>query len=211
MNDSLLIKKSIGFYVSASLIVIAVVSPWVKARIGTDPLLWTLEFLLFKGGPTRIILGLYWATAVAVAVAYAVKSLAPRKDPGSGAVLNLKRKYFHALATVMFAPGYVYDPDFMHLAFSVSLSALILVEYIRHFRVWPFGPYLQDFLTRFLDARDRGPVILSHLYLLVGCAGPVWLNSIINVNEKTALAGLSGVLTLGIGDALVGAFTVKPG
>lgn len=31
------------------------------------------------------------------------------------------------------------------------------------------------FMNEFLDHRDRGTAILSHFYLLTGCAGSVWL------------------------------------
>jgi len=84
----------------------------------------------------------------------------------------------------------------MHLAFSVALAGLIFLEYIRYFAVVPFGKEIHLFLVGFLDARDGGPIILSHLYLLVGCAAPVWLA------EKHILAGLSGIFALGVGDAM---------
>ncbi|KAI8847494.1 hypothetical protein BC829DRAFT_396004 [Chytridium lagenaria] len=82
----------------------------------------------------------------------------------------------------------------MHLAFSFALSALIMIEYVRHFRVWPAGMQIHTFLSTFLDQRDCGPVILSHLYLL--------LVARFLIPNQVAIAGLSGVLTLGIGDTL---------
>lgn len=84
----------------------------------------------------------------------------------------------------------------MHIAFSVGLAALIFLEYIRYFAVVPFGKEIHLFLVGFLDARDGGPIILSHLYLLMGCAAPVWLA------EQHILAGLSGIFALGVGDAM---------
>lgn len=84
----------------------------------------------------------------------------------------------------------------MHIAFSVGLAALIFLEYIRYFAVVPFGKEIHLFLVGFLDGRDGGPIILSHLYLLMGCATPVWLA------EHHILAGLSGIFSLGVGDAM---------
>ncbi|CAG8553797.1 4730_t:CDS:2 [Ambispora leptoticha] len=110
--------------------------------------------------------------------------------------LNAKRKYFHALAVAMFIPGYLLDPLFMDLAFSVALSALIYLEYLRFFAVFPLGKQLHIFLSEFVDNRDAGPAILSHIYLLVGCAGCVWLKG------SSKIAGLSGILTLGLGDSM---------
>lgn len=77
----------------------------------------------------------------------------------------------------------------------MALSAFIYLEYLRFFAVWPWGKSLHVFLTEFIDNRDLGPVILSHIYLLLGCASPVWLGS------SNVLASLSGILSLGFGDA----------
>jgi dolichol kinase len=96
---------------------------------------------------------------------------------------------------VLFLLPYQQEP-FMHIAFSVGLAALIFLEYVRYFAVVPFGKEIHLFLVGFLDARDGGPIILSHLYLLMGCAAPVWLA------EQHILAGLSGIFALGVGDAM---------
>jgi dolichol kinase len=75
----------------------------------------------------------------------------------------------------MFVPGMLYEPAFLQLAFSVALAAFIYLEYLRFFAVWPYGKNIHMFLTEFIDSRDLGPVILSHVYLLLGCAESVWL------------------------------------
>eukprot|EP00842_Homolaphlyctis_polyrhiza_P005722 jgi/Hompol1/6150/HPOL_002655-RA len=115
--------------------------------------------------------------------------------------VNYRRKYFHALAVIMFLPGYLLEPLLMHLAFSVAFSALVFVELIR---VLDFGTKLSGqldrFMRQFLDSRDSGTVIISHLYLLVGCALPVWLNQ--TVSTIHPVFGLCGVLALGIGDTM---------
>ncbi|CAG8552799.1 4372_t:CDS:10 [Gigaspora margarita] len=87
-------------------------------------------------------------------------------------------------------------PEFMHLAFSVALSAFIFLEYLRYFAVYPLGKNIHIFLSEFLDNRDSGPCILSHLYLLVGCAACIWMQG------TSVLANISGILTLGLGDAM---------
>ncbi|CAG8756104.1 24501_t:CDS:2, partial [Racocetra persica] len=87
-------------------------------------------------------------------------------------------------------------PEFMHLAFSVALSAFIFLEYLRYFAVYPLGKNIHIFLSEFLDNRDSGPCILSHLYLLVGCAACIWMQG------TSILANMSGILTLGLGDAM---------
>lgn len=63
-------------------------------------------------------------------------------------------------------------------------------------------------LQVYLDSRDAGYVVLTHTYLLLGCALPVWLHtSAADVMSDgrcaSALPGLAGILMLGIGDAAV--------
>lgn len=106
--------------------------------------------------------------------------------------LNARRKFFHGLAVVMFAPGIALDvslhhspvlpnadeiaqPAFTHLAFSAAFSLFVFTEYVRYFALYPFGAVVHLFLNEFLDHKDSGTTILSHFYLLTGCAGPLWL------------------------------------
>jgi dolichol kinase len=89
----------------------------------------------------------------------------------------------------------------MHLAYSVSLSALIGIEFIRLSKIEPLHKRLNSFMSSFTNKqRDSGPIILSHFYLLIGCALPLWLCSIINIDHWAAF---SGIISLGIGDSVV--------
>ncbi|KNC87295.1 hypothetical protein SARC_00576 [Sphaeroforma arctica JP610] len=99
----------------------------------------------------------------------------------------------------MFTPAFLSPAgaEFMRLAFAVAVSAFVLLEYLRIARVWPLGEDLQDFLTKFTDERDSGPVILTHLYLLVGIALPLWLTS--------------SMQSIGIGDATASFVGVRYG
>lgn len=110
--------------------------------------------------------------------------------------LNGRRKFFHALAVVMFVPGIASDPAFCHLAFSAAFALFIFVEYVRYFALYPFSAQVHVFMNEFIDDKDSGTAILSHFYLLTGCAGPIWLEGPSKLLEYT------GVLILGIGDAM---------
>ena len=68
------------------------------------------------------------------------------------------------------------QPSFLQLAFGVALAVFIMLEYLRLGNVYPVGDVLQNFLSSFTDYRDVGPFILSHMYLLLGCAMPVWFS-----------------------------------
>ena len=48
-------------------------------------------------------------------------------------------------------------------------------QYIRLFRICPFGSYVHSALEVFLDDKDSGALILTHVYLLLGLALPLWL------------------------------------
>lgn len=108
--------------------------------------------------------------------------------------LNARRKFFHALAVAMFVPGIAYDvrfrlllvlflthfffrfkPAFTHLSFGVAFALFTFAEYVRYFAIYPFGAAVHLFMNEFLDHKDSGTAILSHFYLLTGCAGSLWL------------------------------------
>ncbi|KAF9064184.1 hypothetical protein BDP27DRAFT_1333967 [Rhodocollybia butyracea] len=110
--------------------------------------------------------------------------------------LNARRKFFHALTVVMFVPGVAFDPAFTHISFSVAFALFTFAEYVRYFAIYPFGAAVHLFMNEFLDQKDSGTAILSHFYLLTGCAGSLWLEG------DAPLLSFTGILVLGIGDAL---------
>ncbi|KAJ4480082.1 hypothetical protein J3R30DRAFT_3288561 [Lentinula aciculospora] len=110
--------------------------------------------------------------------------------------LNARRKFFHALTVVMFVPGIAFDPAFTHLSFSVAFALFTFAEYVRYFAIYPFGAAIHLFMNEFLDQKDSGTAILSHFYLLTGCAGSLWLEG------SSPLLLFTGILVLGVGDAL---------
>ncbi|CAO3635262.1 unnamed protein product [Mucor fragilis] len=200
---------AVTFYMLTATIVLFVIAPICQSVTGEHPFMWTLDFLYMS--PSRMFLCLYWSLTVitTVVIWVLVLDFVPQStatnhgdlysNNGEGkaltSALNKKRKLFHALAVIMFVPGVLFEKSFLQLAFGVALSGFIYLEYLRYFAVWPWGKSLHVFLTEFIDNRDLGPVILSHIYLLLGCASPVWLGS------SNVLASLSGVLSLGFGDA----------
>ncbi|KAI9512992.1 Fph type histidine kinase [Russula earlei] len=119
---------------------------------------------------------------------------ADRRVPTLG--LNARRKFFHALAVVMFVPGVAADPAFTHLAFSGAFALFVFAEYVRYFALYPFGAAVHVFMSEFLDAKDSGTAVLSHFYLLTGCAGAVWFEA------PSRLMLYTGILTVGVGDAV---------
>lgn len=113
----------------------------------------------------------------------------------------IKRKSFHFLSLFIFIPGILYYPNFMGPAYGIALLLFIIVEYIRYQRI--FGIKFSNFLNRYLkyvtNKKDQsGPIVMSHFYLLLGCAIPFLFKS----NHQSTLKLLSGTIILGIGDTL---------
>ena len=147
-------------------------------------------------------------------------------NEGRGIPQIVLRKYYHLLAVIMFVPGCVHAPRLMALAFTGALSIFVVVEYFRIARVPPLGALLDDLMHAYVDKRDSGLAILTHTYLLVGCAAPLWLHvrAVENLPhleqhddgpkfwddtepERSRLSeilpALAGVVMLGIGDSVV--------
>ncbi|BGP14302.1 dolichol kinase [Rhodosporidiobolus nylandii] len=118
-----------------------------------------------------------------------------RVEKAAHASLNMRRKFFHALAVLMFVPGIAVDPAFTSVSFSLAFTLFTFAEYARFFAVYPIGAPLHIFFSEFVDQKDAGPVILSHFYLLTGCAGGLWL-------EGSGINRFTGVLVLGVGDSM---------
>uniref|UniRef100_K3X936 dolichol kinase n=1 Tax=Globisporangium ultimum (strain ATCC 200006 / CBS 805.95 / DAOM BR144) TaxID=431595 RepID=K3X936_GLOUD len=116
----------------------------------------------------------------------------------------IARKLFHILVVVMFVPAFFADASMLSLSYGVALSVFCLVECIRALAIPPFGAQIADFMKAFIDHRDGGRTILTHSYLLVGCALPLWLSTSSSgqAQHQHALAANAGIIALGIGDAM---------
>lgn len=175
-----------------------IVYPWSCLVLQTsNPFAWLLSFLLSR--ETRAYLVAYWIACLVVLVplfALAVDRLAIRTI--------VARKLFHALVVLMFVPAYFVDAPMLVLSYGVALSVFCLVECARALSLPPFGQRVATFMKAFIDHRDAGRVVLTHSYLLLGCALPLWLSAFSSSSESgsSALAANAGILALGIGDAM---------
>jgi len=121
------------------------------------------------------------------------------------------RKLFHIIAFGLFVPGTLMTPELMCVAYVAALVLFILVECTRFFLIYSnpkavLSIYIDTMIRRFTDERDSGLLVLTHIYLLVGCMTPLLLHifanrSLSNCFHET-LAPLTGVLILGIGDTM---------
>ncbi|KAF2630712.1 hypothetical protein BU25DRAFT_386794 [Macroventuria anomochaeta] len=127
--------------------------------------------------------------------------------------VDTRRKVFHGTMVAMLLPTIYIDPCFVALALSLVLAIFLLLDLIRASQLPPLSRPIATFLTPYVDGRDlRGPVVVSHIFLLIGCAIPLWL-SLAAVGrtgdepwegwEATSrdVSMVAGVVCVGMGDA----------
>lgn len=125
------------------------------------------------------------------------------------------RKYFHLLIVLVFVPGLIYQCTLLFVASGMMLAVFILLETIRLIELWPLSDVLHRSVGTFLDSQDSGLVALTPIYLLSGCALPLWLHpcpcDLTDSGGFALVPLLAGVLSVGIGDAAASVFGSKFG
>ncbi|KAF2759247.1 hypothetical protein EJ05DRAFT_499662 [Pseudovirgaria hyperparasitica] len=127
--------------------------------------------------------------------------------------VDTRRKVFHGMMVLMLLPTIFIDPAFVSLALIIILAVFLLLDLIRASQLPPLSKPLAYFLQPYVDGRDlRGPVVVSHIFLLIGCAIPLWLS--LGGMARTGVepwdgwdvvgrdvSMLAGVVCVGMGDA----------
>ena len=127
--------------------------------------------------------------------------------------VDTRRKVFHGMMVLMFLPTIFVDPTFVSLALALILAIFLLLDLFRASQLPPLSKPLTFFLAPYVDGRDhRGPVIVSHIFLLIGCAIPLWLSLAATLRKEDSLwqgwdiktrdmSMTAGVICVGMGDA----------
>jgi dolichol kinase len=165
----------------------------------------TLPYLMFtmKREPITWVLGLIWTSwgrlgFMALSLSFVAVSLVIVGRQTVKATTSV-RKYFHLFTVVVYTFGVFVDPDFLFLSSIVAVCTLTLIESFRFHGIEPFSSFLDSVLFTFLDEKDSGALILTHIYLQTGCSLPLWLSH--DLAKTNAVCLLSGVLAIGVGDA----------
>lgn len=165
-----------------------------------------LRHSYFGEANTRLLMCAYCITVIAVGLTVVFR-LSPFYE------VDTRRKVFHFMMVAMFLPLTYIDPSFVALALVIVLVVFLLLDLLRASQLPPLSKPLASFLTPYVDGRDlRGPVVVSHIFLLIGCAIPLWLSLGSLPRSGTGyLAGwevptrevgmVSGVVCVGLGDA----------
>lgn len=163
------------------------------------------EFRMSVGpANTRLTIIAYWLAVLSVGIV-TVLHLTPVIE------VDTRRKVFHAIMVTMLLPSTFVDPCFCALALSLVLAVFLLLEAIRAGQVPPLGTAIGRFVAPYVDGRDlKGPMVVSHVFLLIGCAIPLWLSLAAlgrdaagwdTLNGVREVAMVSGVVCVGMGDA----------
>jgi dolichol kinase len=165
---------SVMFLGVFAVVVLGVMDPLMWSAIGAEPFSWTLSYISdFR--TYRPLMIAFWIAVVGMAVWMA--SFWAGASQQTSTQIDMKRKYFHVLVILLFVPGYLLDSGLLNLGLAVALAIFIMIEYVRCFRMYFVWNPIHKFFLPFLDERDQsGFVILSHMYLLIGCALPIWLS-----------------------------------
>ena len=158
------------------------------------------------GANTRLALSAYWLGVIVIGLGVVLR-LSPVCE------VDTRRKVFHFMMVAMFLPTAYVDPTYVALALELVLAIFLLLDLLRASQLPPLSKPIAWFLTPYVDGRDlRGPVVISHIFLLIGCAIPLWLSlgSLGRLGEG-ALSGwevptrevsmVSGIVCVGLGDA----------
>lgn len=122
-------------------------------------------------GNVRLALFVYWSVVLATGL-FTVLRLLPEY-----AEVDTRRKVFHGMMVAMLLPTAFIDPCFLALGLNLVLVVFLLLDLLRASQLKPLSKPLARFLAPYVDGRDlRGPVIVSHMFLLIGCAIPLWLS-----------------------------------
>lgn len=160
----------------------------------------------FGEANTRLIICGYCLLVLAVGMALVVRL-------STFVEVDTRRKIFHGMMVAMFLPTIFVDPAFTALALALVLAMFLLFELFRASQLPPISKPITYFLAPYVDGRDhRGPVIISHIFLLIGCALPLWLSLAGADHGGTKpwegweikgrdLSMVSGVICVGMGDA----------
>ncbi|KAI1115778.1 hypothetical protein F5Y14DRAFT_103462 [Nemania sp. NC0429] len=161
---------------------------------------------LFGQANTRLLLSAYCLVIIVIGLGIVFR-LSPVCE------VDTRRKVFHFMMVAMFLPATYIDPCFVALALSIVLAAFLLLDLLRASQLPPLSKPLAFFLAPYVDGRDlKGPVVISHIFLLIGCAIPLWLSlgSLPRTGDghlkgwgvpTREIAMVSGVVCVGLGDA----------
>ncbi|KAI5283691.1 hypothetical protein KEM54_001927, partial [Ascosphaera aggregata] len=161
---------------------------------------------VFGAANTRLLICAYYVSVLIIGLLVVIRL-------SKTVETDTRRKVFHVMMVAMLTPTTFVDPTFVSIALAAVLSIFLVLEVIRAAQLPPIAKPLTLFVAPYVDGRDyRGPVVISHIFLLIGCAIPLWLSlASVVFEDSTAWKGwdaqtrdismISGIICVGMGDA----------
>eukprot|EP00475_Leptophrys_vorax_P033998 TRINITY_DN5433_c0_g1_i3.p1 TRINITY_DN5433_c0_g1~~TRINITY_DN5433_c0_g1_i3.p1 ORF type:complete len:518 (-),score=109.80 TRINITY_DN5433_c0_g1_i3:169-1722(-) len=186
--------SALRIYGSWAFSVLFVVYPVIWTIAKKEPFSWLLALIM--SDMVHLLAIPFWSSFIVISVWFNPSSK-KLKIPNI-----IVRKIFHLMCVVMFTPFAILAPKFLLVAFSGAFAVFIVLEYIRAMSLPPVGKSVEEFYQQFVDSRDQGVIVTTHIYLLAGCAIPLGL-TLPNRGDSVAqfLASVSGIAALGVGDS----------
>lgn len=122
--------------------------------------------------------------------------------------ITIQRKLFHFMAFFVFVPPAKFDSNWLSFALSLAIFLFLIIESLRITKFPYISNLIEDYVHSFLDKEDSGELILTHIYLLVGCGVPVLISKQNKIGEVIKMCGIC-ILT--IGDTFASAIGTKFG
>lgn len=180
----------IGFVLA----IVGVASPILSIKLSTliptlqpiNSITFLLDLIFAHNIYLHLALIVYWTLCLAIAIIF-IQSHSLTWS------VDIRRKAWHATVVIMFLPaGVIIDPLFTKLAMSIALTLFFLIEFVRVTTIPPFGKAIHISILRYIDDRDTcGPIVVSHIFLMLGISIPIFLAS-----------SPAGIICLGMGDAM---------
>ncbi|CAK9810621.1 Dolichol kinase [Anthophora quadrimaculata] len=178
-----------NFYIMTITLLLIVVLPLMYILLDQNPLTWMFYFVF--NNKNKIVLIGYWAICLLLSVFVVIYQILQNLQ-----ATTATRKMFHLLAVLVYIPGLIHERVLLYLASGMIMGLFVLLELIRYLKIPPFGEILQQGFSVFVDEKDN-LISMTPLYLFCGLSFPLWMPT----NNLSLLALLSGILTVGVGDA----------
>ena len=153
--------------------------------------IWFFTFVL---SPVQFKLIALWIFLLAFSIA--IPLLFPALTNPKLVSACIRRKMYHLVILLVLWPGLAMEPNLSRLACGGALFLLLLAEFMKMNKI-PLFKELDSFWSGFTDSKDSGPITLSHIYLLLGCALPFFISE----TRPNRISCYSGLLSVAVGDA----------
>eukprot|EP00494_Astrolonche_serrata_P028520 UN28787 len=146
---------------------------WMSTITNVNVFIWLHEYLMKNN---RYLTLVTWFILIVIFLCVMLFPITKVQKYLLNQKVTVVRKYFHFFIFTIFLPVILIDPEFLSFTAIVALALFIIAEGARNSSI----TFLRDAMARtkeFIDHREIGKVVMTPIYLLVGCSFPVWFSS----------------------------------